>query len=223
MRRLPPLISAVALALVLYALAVGCGGDSKPGLVTSWGKDGVAQLPGFEVKQTIEDSSGRIVAVGNYKGNYAQVVRLLANGSLDSSFGKNGVVSWPFHMFQGRFPNGMDYLGWDEVALLPSGRVVLAGTNMVGSIDNKTTLVVSEIDQSGKVVKTFGDEGYFTADKSLYDCSAAAAAKGSEACGGRRPARAAPPDSPSREARSSSRPIASVTTPIRSCTSSSCA
>ena len=88
MRRLSPLISAVALVLVLYALAVGCGGaNDKPGLVTSWGKDGVVQLPGFEVKQTIEDSSGRIVAVGNYKGNYAEVVRLLANGSLDSSFG----------------------------------------------------------------------------------------------------------------------------------------
>jgi uncharacterized delta-60 repeat protein len=183
MRRLSPLISAVALVLVLYALAVGCGGaNDKPGLVTSWGKDGVVQLPGFEVKQTIEDSSGRIVAVGNYKGNYAEVVRLLANGSLDSSFGKDGVVRWPFHMFQGRFPNGMDYLGWDLVTLLPDGRIVLAGTNMVGNVDDKTTLVVSELDESGKVVGSFGDNGYFTADKRLYDCSAASVAKGGNAC-----------------------------------------
>jgi uncharacterized delta-60 repeat protein len=185
MRRLLPLAAALPLVFVLSALTTGCSrasSNNKPGLVTSWGKDGVVQLPGFEVKQTIEDPSGRIVAVGNYKGNYAQVVRLLPDGSLDPSFGQNGVVRWPFHMFQGRFPNGMDFLGWDLAALLPSGRVVLAGTNMVGNIDNKTTLVVSEIDQSGKVVKTFGDEGYFTADKRLYDCSAAAAAKGSEAC-----------------------------------------
>jgi uncharacterized delta-60 repeat protein len=183
MRRLLLLISAAALVLALSALAVGCGGaNDKPGLVTSWGKDGVVQLPGFEVKQTIEDRSGRIVAVGNYKGNYAEVVRLLANGSLDSSFGKDGVVRWPFHMFQGRFPNGMDYLGWDLVTLLPNGRIVLAGTNIGGNVDEKTTLVVSELDQSGKVMKTFGQNGYFTADKRLYDCSAAAAAKGAEAC-----------------------------------------
>ena len=172
MRRLSPLISAVALALVLSALAVGCGGaNDKPGLVTSWGKDGAVQLPGFEVRQTIEDRSGRIVAVGNYKGNYAQVVRLLPNGSLDSSFGKDGVVRWPFHMFQGRFPHGMDYLGWDEAALLPDGRIALAGTNIVGLVDDESTLVVSEIDQSGKVVGSFGQNGYFTADKRLYDCS----------------------------------------------------
>ncbi len=172
MRRLLPLISAVALVLVLSALAVSCGGaNDKPGIVTSWGKNGVVQLPGFEVKQTIEDRSGRIVAVGNYVGNYAEVVRLLPNGSLDPSFGKDGVVRWPFHMFQGRFPNGMDYLGWDEVALLPNGRIALAGTNIVGIVDDKSTLVVSELDQSGKVVESFGQSGYFTADKRLYDCS----------------------------------------------------
>jgi uncharacterized delta-60 repeat protein len=183
MRRLFPLISALSVILALSALAVGCGGtNDKPGLVTSWGKDGVVQLPGFEVKQTIEDRSGRIVAVGNYKGNFAQAVRLLPTGSLDSSFGKNGVVRWPFHMFQGRFPRGGDYLGWDEVALLPDGRIVLAGTNIVGLVSEESTLVVSELDESGKVVESFGQSGYFTADKRLYDCSAAAASKGYEAC-----------------------------------------
>jgi uncharacterized delta-60 repeat protein len=182
MRRPLPLASALLVILVLSALAASCGGDSKPGLVTSWGKNGVVRLPGFEVEQTIEDRSGRIVAVGNYKGNFAQVVRLLPDGSLDSSFGKNGVVRWPLHMFQDRFPNGMDYLGWDLVTLLPNGRIVLAGTNIVGLVNNKSTLVVSELDQSGKVVKTFGDNGYFTADKRLYDCSDAAASKGHKAC-----------------------------------------
>jgi len=172
MRRLLPLAAALTVVFALSALAVGCGGaNDKPGLVTSWGKDGVAKLPGFEVKQTIEGRSGRIVAVGTYKGNFAQVVRLLPNGSLDPSFGKDGVVRWPFHMFQGRFPNGMDYLGWDEVALLPNGRIALAGTNILGIVDDKSTLVVSELDQSGKVVESFGQSGYFTADKRLYDCS----------------------------------------------------
>ncbi len=176
-----PLVAAATLVFVLSAITAGCGGGSqlndKPGLVTSWGKDGVAKLPGFEVKQTIEDRSGRVVAVGNYKGNFAQVVRLLPNGSLDSSFGKDGIVRWPLHMFQDRFPSGMDYLGWDGAALLPDGRIVLSGTNIVGIVDVKSTLVVSEIDESGKVVSSFGDNGYFLADKRLYDCPAASIGK----------------------------------------------
>jgi hypothetical protein len=85
-------------------------------------------------------------------------------------------------MFQGSFPNGRDFLGWDEAAMLPNGRIALAGTNMIGIVDEKSTLVVSELDQSGKVVESFGDNGYFTADKRLYDCSASAFSKGYEAC-----------------------------------------
>jgi uncharacterized delta-60 repeat protein len=189
MRRSPPLIAAVALVLVLSALAVGCGGSSqkndKPGLVTSWGTDGVVKLVGFEVRQTLEDASGRIVAIGDH-GGHAQVVRLLPNGSLDPSFGESGRVRWPSQPFQGRFPPGMDYLGWDMAALLPDGRIVLAGTNTFGDIygagNDESTLVVSEIDQSGRVVKAFGQNGYFTADKRLYSCPPTASSKVDEAC-----------------------------------------
>lgn len=188
MRRSSPLITAVALVLVLSALAAGCGGSSqsnKPGLVTSWGTDGVVKLVGFEVKQTLEDGSGRIFAVGDH-GGFAQVVRLLPNGSLDPSFGKNGRVRWPFQPFQGRFPSGLDNLGWDGATLLPDGRIALVGTNTFGDIygagNDESTLVVSEIDQSGGVVKAFGQNGYFTADKRLYRCPRTALSKVYEAC-----------------------------------------
>jgi uncharacterized delta-60 repeat protein len=178
MRRLFPLVAALPLVLVLSVLTASCGGASqqnKPGFVTSWGNDGVVKLDGFQVDQTLEDHSGRILAVGLYEGGFAQVVRLLPNGSLDSSFGKNGIVRWPFHMFVGRYPR--DFLGWDLAALLPGGRIVLAGTNNTGSVDNEATLVVSEIDDSGKVIGSFGQDGYFTADKRLYDCPAASVGK----------------------------------------------
>lgn len=69
-RRLLPPLAALLLVVLLSALVAACGGAShnnyKPGPVMSWGKNGVVRIPGFEVKQTIEDSSGRIVAVGNY-------------------------------------------------------------------------------------------------------------------------------------------------------------
>jgi uncharacterized delta-60 repeat protein len=188
MRRSPPLIAAVALVLVLSALAVGCGGSSqsnKPGLVTSWGTDGVVKLVGFKVKQTLEDGSGRIVAIGDH-GGHAQVVRLLPSGSLDSSFGESGRARWPSQSLQGPSPPGLDNPGWDRAALLPDGRIVLAGTNTFGDIygegNLQSTLVVSEIDQSGRVVKDFGQNGYFTADKQLYRCPPTASVKVDEAC-----------------------------------------
>jgi len=31
----------------------------------------------------------------------------------------------------------MDFLGWDLAALLPNGTIVLAGTNMIGIVDEK--------------------------------------------------------------------------------------
>jgi hypothetical protein len=80
----------------------------------------------------------------------------------------------------------LDYLGWDRAALLPDGRIVLAGTNTFGDIygeeNLQSTLVVSEIDQSGRVVKAFGQNGYFTADKQLYRCPPTASVKVDEAC-----------------------------------------
>ena len=164
MRR-PTLLAATTFSLcVLPLLIAGCGGkaasSNAPGPVKSWGKGGVVRLDGFDAKQTLEDGSGRVLAVGVYNGNFAQVVRLRSDGTLDPSFGKGGIARWPYHMFVGRF--AAHSLGWDMAAFLPGGTIALAGTNNVGIIDQQSTLVVSEIDDHGHVVHSFGQNGYFT-------------------------------------------------------------
>lgn len=180
MRRTPSLIASL-LVLACTALSTGCGDkqqQNEPGLVKSWGEEGVVKLAGFEVEQVLGEDSGRIIAVGLFQGRVAQVVRLLPDGSLDPSFGKGGVVRWPFHMFSERFPRGGNFLGWRMAALLPDGKIALAGTNSLGHVDETSTLIVSEIDQSGKVVESFGQSGYFFFDKRLYDCPASTVGKG---------------------------------------------
>jgi hypothetical protein len=120
----------------------------------------VVRLDDFSIAQTREDSAGRVLAIGLYDDRIAQVVRLRSDGSLDSSFGKGGIIRWPYRMFVGRFPR--HFLGWDMAALLPGGRIALAGTNNFGDVDEQSTLVVSEIDEHGRLVRSFGRDGYFT-------------------------------------------------------------
>lgn len=171
MRR-PALLAATILSLcALFLLITGCGGkaDSKnPGPVANWGKNGVVRLDNFEIKQTLEDDSGRVLAVGLYDGRIAEIVRLRSDGSLDPSFGKGGIVRWPYRMFVDRFRFGRHFLGWDLAAFLPGGRIALAGTNSFGNASDQSTLIVSEIDEGGHVIRSFGESGYFVSKMS--DC-----------------------------------------------------
>ena len=133
-------------------------------------------------------------------------------------------------MFQGRFPNGMDFLGWDLTAL-PNGTIVLAGTNVIGNVDdNKTTLIVSELDTRA-------------GSKNFVQTATSSPTRGSTTAPPPPPRRVAMPATASsslgpkeddlyegpRRSRDPgrrfgrSRRIASATTPIRSCTLSSCA
>jgi len=50
-------------------------------------------------------------------------------------------------------------------ALLPDGKIVLAGATRFGGIDPQSVLVVTELDQSGSVVKSFGRDGSFATTK----------------------------------------------------------
>jgi hypothetical protein len=163
--RRPAVLAATFLLLcALFFAIAGCGGkadSAKPGPIKSWGKDGVVRLGNFEADRMIEDGSGRVLVLGLYDDRIAEIVRLLPDGSLDPSFGTGGVVRWPYRMFVDRFPLGRHFLGWDMAAFLHGGRIALAGTNNFGDINQQSTLIVSEIDESGHTIRSFGENGYF--------------------------------------------------------------
>jgi uncharacterized delta-60 repeat protein len=147
---------------VLVVLAVGCGGKSgtnkkPPGPVTSWGENGTVKLPGFTVSRILQDHSGRVLVLGISAHGLAraQVVRLLPDGSLDSSFGKGGIVRWPYERF----------LGWIMGAVLPDGKILLAGATRFGVIDTQSSLVLAELDQDGRIVQSFGRHGSYVTGK----------------------------------------------------------
>ena len=172
-RRLALLLLALS---VLAVLAVGCSGKNdakkhKPGPVASWGGKGTVKLPGFTVSRILQDNSGRVLALGisAHGLDRAQVVRLLPDGSLDSSFGKDGIVRWPYERF----------LGWIMGAILPDGKIVLAGATRFGVIDTQSSLVLAELDQNGRIVQSFGRRGsYVTSNASCLRGPTGIAAQG---------------------------------------------
>ena len=160
--RRPVLLAAIILVpCVLFLLISGRGDEKKLGPVRSWGWHGVVRLEHFEIKQTLEDSRGRVLVVG-FKDDdgFAQIVRLRTDGSLDPSFGKHGVVSWPRPAIANRAIHF--HPGWDMAALLPGGKIALAGTSLFGLVDERSTLVVSELNENGRIIRSFGKNGYFT-------------------------------------------------------------
>jgi hypothetical protein len=170
--RRPAVLAATFLLLcALFFAIAGCGGkadSAKPGPIKSWGKGGVVRFGNFEADKMIEDGAGRVLVLGLYDDRIAEIVRLLPDGSLDASFGKGGVVRWPYRMFADRFRFGRHFLGWDLAAFLPGGKIALAGTSNFGDIDEQSTLIVSEIDESGHVISNFGENGYFVSKTSNH-------------------------------------------------------
>ncbi len=146
----------------LVILVVGCGGKSSAakevsGPVASWGDKGVVALHNFEASRILEYSQGRVIAFGLYHDRYAAVVRLRPDGSLDPSFGKRGIVRFPYSL----------QLSWLTGALLPNGDITLAGATDFGVIGgNDTRLVVTVVDSHGGIVRSFGDNGYYSATRS---------------------------------------------------------
>jgi uncharacterized delta-60 repeat protein len=92
------------------------------------------------------------------------VMKLAADGSTDETFGPGGLrtVGFPH-------PGGFNFDTPAEVAVLPDGRVVLAGVTVAGPLDgpyppNGLAFAAARLTADGLPDPTFGDDGVFTTD-----------------------------------------------------------
>jgi uncharacterized delta-60 repeat protein len=136
-------------------------------LDTSFGSDGVAIL---DIGPNSDDyaraiaimSDGRMVVAGNAKmptGYDFAVVRYLADGKLDTSFGGDGIVTTDIGTFTGGNTVSADYA--NAVAVLSDGRVVVAGT-MYSSTGYDFAVVRYLAD--GRSDTSFGGDGLVITD-----------------------------------------------------------
>ena len=129
-------------------------------LDTSFGSSGLVQLASGTFDDKIHDMvvqpDGKIVLAGySYTETYNFiVVRLNTNGSLDDTFGNNGVVVLPFGSIN---PGSLSGDKAYSVDLAPDGKIVIAGeTTGEGS---KSNVGIVKLLSNGTLDSTFGDNG----------------------------------------------------------------
>jgi uncharacterized delta-60 repeat protein len=121
-------------------------------LDTSFGNNGITKLPsgvdGSHAYNLLVDPDGRILVSGRFNGSDAGIVviRTLADGQLDTSFGSNGVTK-----IQVSPKND----GTRAMALQPDGKILIAGYTLDPDID----VVVSRLLPDGSIDTVFGANG----------------------------------------------------------------
>lgn len=137
--------------LAAFAVKVDAGGVLDP----SFGVDGVAILPSSYLHAMAIDAQGRIVAAGERvtDGAYSSlVVRLNADGSLDSSFGPSAdgqvTVDWDGVAGQGGYLTSL--------ALTPDGHILVAGQYEINGVGMGTDYAIARLDTDGMPDASFG-------------------------------------------------------------------
>lgn len=125
-------------------------------LDTSFGTGGLVVSDGLESGEAIAlQADGKILLAGskNVSGNYDLVVaRYLANGSLDTSFSSDGVVSTHVQLHDRSH----------AILLQPDGKIVVAGETDTGNLDWNFILV--RYNTNGSLDTTFSGDGIVVTD-----------------------------------------------------------
>lgn len=138
-------------------------------LDTSFGTNGVATIPMGEYpcdfKGIAVQPDGRIVAVGTYGNGLLWWVMLAArfeaDGTLDTSFGVNGVV---------KYDHGSVDDEAEDVALLPDGSILVAGFTVTADFNYSALLV--KLRPDGVLDANFGEAGAVEEDIDQFDYAA---------------------------------------------------
>ncbi len=112
-----------------------------------------------EARSLVVQPDGKIVITGSTDdgGSNIAVVRLTAEGNLDSSFGVDGQLMVPVE--DGEVKTG-------EVQILPDGSIIVAGTILVDSSLDQSFFV--KIKSQGELDETFGSDGLALINQEPY-------------------------------------------------------
>jgi uncharacterized delta-60 repeat protein len=130
-------------------------------LDTSFGTNGKVITDLGSVNSSINDiaiqSDGKIVATGGYdtgSGSYFVLTRYNADGTLDTDFGTNGIVTTDIASSGNAHSTCL--------AIQSDGKIVVAGWYVVGGPDND--FAVARYNTNGSLDNTFGINGIVTTD-----------------------------------------------------------
>jgi uncharacterized delta-60 repeat protein len=124
--------------------------DSTGQLAAGFATQGIflSSLPSadgsFLATAVAQDASGQLLVAGGYGQDSVLVLRLTADGQLDTTFGTNGLTTIPV----GSIAN--------SIAIQPDGRILVGASNLN---EAGRPMVVARLTQSGAVDSSFGTNG----------------------------------------------------------------
>jgi uncharacterized delta-60 repeat protein len=138
----------------------------------TWGNAGKVSTdlsgnqPDFLTKLLVQ-SDGKVIAMGGWKDAPTQfaAVRYNGNGTLDNTFGSNGIQLVPL------FANTSQDDSLTSAALQADGKIVLVGSTFP-SPGSKTQVGVVRLNANGSLDNTFDGDGYVQIDASQLELTA---------------------------------------------------
>ena len=141
--------------------------NSNGTLDTTFGENGIKTLPvnsevdGYNGISIAVQADGKIVVAGGTFFDFAVVARLNSNGSLDTTFSDDGIVTTDL---------GDDFEWASDLVLQPDGKIVLAGNRGDASGYHPADFAVVRYNSNGSLDTTFSGDGKVTTDLgSWYD------------------------------------------------------
>jgi len=104
-----------------------------------------------EVSKVLVLSSGKIMCIGKRGNSANMLIRLNSNGSIDNTYGTNGIYDWNFM--------GGSYSRIHDAVELSTGKLLVAGSEYDASNNNLETAFVARINADGTIDNTFGTGG----------------------------------------------------------------
>lgn len=137
--------------------------NSDGSLDLNFAEGGVASLGSVSIKDIAVQNDGKIVAVGSISGSRSSsdleimLARFLSDGSLDPSFGANGIAQTEI---------GPTYEAGSALSFQSDGKIVVAGFQITAPDVNVTSsdFLLARFDQDGFMDNSFGVNGSIVTD-----------------------------------------------------------
>ena len=134
-----------------------------------------------EVSKIIELSSGKLMCVAKRANNTNMLIRLNADGTIDNTYGSNGIYNWNFM--------GGSYSKIHDAIELSNGKLLVAGSEYDPMNFNIQTAFVARLNADGTIDNSFGESGVARVtlgqnDKASYITSMALTSNGNIIVGG---------------------------------------
>ena len=161
-------LAKVELIVIMFNLLFIVYANAQPGtLDSSFGMNGIAAVDGFEYAHVISlQRDGKVIVAGEITDNSFVVSRYNTDGSIDESFGQDGIVktniysTHSFYIFEAT-----------SVAIQQDGKIIMAGSGYYTDIhgDNQYNFLLLRYNIDGSLDESFGDRGAVISDFDLHD------------------------------------------------------